>query len=377
MKKIIKVMMVLLMVLSIVGCSKEKKTTVANQEEWDKVIEPSKYLDATITTTLISKNDDMSMKTVYATNGTVIKINDEFDDIKECYYYVLEEDSQKFAYVIDKGQGVYGKDYYDFSSKEETLSEWNKTLENMFSPNNEYIGNFADGTYDEEKKCYCFNFTLYDEYDGTIEVYVEDGVVVKEIESFTFIEDEEMVEEFIFDFNNKEEVKLPTIKNTVDNKEEWESLFDRNKYSNCAVVYNRDNMEVYSEISPTKIEQTIYFDDSDYYVDRTIDKVDETKEKVVEVDSDGETTEYDIEFDETLTCFEDNFVSLTYENDLSAMYDEIKLVDDHYEYEFAGAGTKALIKIYVCNGYIVGVDNHYEHGDGTSSDSYIYMEYFN
>lgn len=376
MKKIIKLVMSFLLIMSIVGCA-NKKTTVDSQEEWEKVIDPKNYYNATVNVVLTDEGSDLCIKSTYSNNGNVIKIVDDMSGTSSTNYYVNDENSLTLKSFYDEGENVYTTYLYEYETLDELQKDWNETLDSMFGPNKDGFDTLADGTYDEEKKCYHFDFTLYDVYEGEVEVYVENGKVVKEIENVVFDDDYKMRSEYTYDFTNKQEIKTPESKNSVLNEEEWKSLFDVNKYANCSVDYYRDDMEIYSEITKDEIIQTVYLDDMDEYVVRTIKRVDETKESVIEEESNGNKQEYDIEYDEILTCFEDNFKALTYDKDLSDMFNEVSFVTDHYEYNFKGAGTNALIKLYISNGYIISVEANYSYADSTGYESTTYIGDFN
>lgn len=375
MKKIFKVLIVLLVAMSVIGCSSTVKTTVANQEEWEAVMEPSKYVNGKTTVTLLS-NEEVNMSSIYYGSEDIAKVIDEIEGRSLDYFYINEEDSLRIKYVYDDGNDIYTTGYYEYDSVDEQKESWKFILESMLAPSVEGIENFADGTYDSKNKCYHFSIELYDEYPGEIDVYIENGYVVKEISTIVFDEEEPIVTEYLFEPTYNEEIKYPDIKNTVNNEEEWKSLFDIDKYSNCYSCTEYDGIEILNYITSDAIEQSVYINDYESAVYRMITRVDDTKEKVVEEDEDGNSTEYEIEFDETLTCFEDNFVMLTYNYDLSDKYNEVELVDDHYEYKYVDETTNGLIKIYISNGHITRVDVSNEYIDGSTFESHTDIENF-
>lgn len=353
MKKLLNILISLSILLSLCSCKTSPKTTVDSKEEWDALFDPDKYLNVELVETAgIPEVEDYTVLEMYRDNN-ILKVDYRYEKEQASYYYIKSEDSLTLKTYMTSGSNTYIKTVNTFNSKEELDEYFNEVL-SVIGLVGDYKDFYEKAQYDNKKDCYYFTYGLYnDDEDAKAELYIKDGVIYKKVFYYENYLGEQQAD--VNTYINVGEVKIlePVSKETVDNEEQWRDLFNIDKYKNCS-AYISDNDGTYlNQISENIIRKEYYDSDFNLISQKYYLKTNENDyEAVSSLEGEDYVSENIYYPYDNLTCFEDHFINDTFNESFADYYNDLVIVDDHYELSIGDR----LIKIFISNNYIIEID---------------------
>lgn len=341
MKKIINVTIsIVLLLITITGCS--KKATIDSTQEWEALFDIGNYEK------IMAKQEDFSgeagsIKVNLFKDGNILLLEMEYEDGKDSMYLKLDEDNNTIVDYSLIAKDIYSANLNEFSNDGEAKQEFEAYCKDyMFYY--DFSQQYTNATYDQEKKCYCFDYNLEDSFVLHVEVYA----VNNQLEKLIIYDDEQQGVVYTYS-NDFKSLELPNINADVNSEEEWKALFSIEKYKNC-VAYECDGLEEsIAYIDDNVIEKYEYNSQTEeysgaYYINDSKTNM----EKVLIQKEDGALEETSPTYDVSIKNFSDRIIANTIKNDYSGDYALLEKVDDHYELK----KDKKTIKFYICGNYI-------------------------
>lgn len=371
MKKLIKAILVIFLVMQISGCA-QSKTTVDTQDEWNELFDLNRFTNVKIKQTgdykdlaseeETSENDYSDEVTAYSCDNVLQIV---FDD--SSIYYEKDFENSKIKYYSQIGKDMFTMDE-EILSSEEIETEFNGVLASYMLGNYDFTTYYNEATYDENKKCYSFEYNdTENDFTFETEVYPKDSYLAKLVVYFV---EEGYSYTLTTEFENygKVSIKLPTVNNTISNDEEWDNLFDVNKYKNCIVFKDKATYAEQIELEEDLIHYMKYDYETDAYSEYYFEKTDDPYlQNVTEVNEDGTLKQYQGNYGnfEGVQTFDDYYLVNTFEKDFKGYFRRTTWVDDHYEFKINNGNTTKNVSIYVSDGYLVTI--MIEEGEGENA----------
>lgn len=339
MKKTICLLLFLLL-LVLFGCN--KKTTIESEEEWKALFDSSNYKQVTVEQK--SNNEEYGYALDFIKDENTIMISMMFDDVTNVFYLDTDNEYSYLNTYMQVAEDTYYS-YEDEASSDEIKEEFINNV-NAFLFYDDFSDQYENITYNEEKKCYCFEYNLYDSYAFDVEVYVANGLIEKIV---ILVEDGE---EIICAYkHNTGEIKLPTIKTDVENASKWKDLFSENKFENCSSYVYGDDYDISVYIADNMLEIYEYNSLDEEPIDTIYINNPETNQEKVLIEKDGTYIEEIVTYNASnqgIHNFKDRIKAYTIGEDYSNDYDSLTKVDDHYVLE----KDNKNIEFYISGNYI-------------------------